>query len=156
MPIKKKAEALQQEISRRSRTAAGADLPRTAKDRWLGFRSRGDGASFRDAPTGASVSTQLLEFDPPGPDQRQLPCDCGYAAKYLGLRSKPVLTAVGEAPCLRPYYWCKHCHQGQFPVDVDLDIEGTELSPGVRRMMAAVGREAAFAQGREQLRLLAG
>ena len=104
---------------------------------------------------GASVLTQLLAFDPPGRDQRQLPCACGYPAKYLGLRSKPVLTAVGEAQCLRPY-WCEHCHQGQFPVDVDLDIEDTELSPGVRRMMAAVGHEAAFDQGREQLRLLAG
>ena len=105
---------------------------------------------------GAQVLTQLLEFDPPGPDQRQLPCACGYPAKYLGLRSKPVLTAVGEARCLRPYYWCEHCHQGQFPMDVDLDIEDTELSPGVRRMMAAVGHEAAFDQGREQLKLLAG
>jgi hypothetical protein len=63
---------------------------------------------------------------------------------------------VGEAECLRPYYWCEHCHQGQFPVDVALDIEDTELSPGVRRMMAAVGHEAAFEQGREQLKLLAG
>jgi len=105
---------------------------------------------------GASVLTQLLAFDPPGPEQRQLPCACGYRAKYLGLRSKPVLTAVGEAQCLRPYYWCEHCHQGQFPVDVDLDIEDTELSPGVRRMMAAIGHEAAFDQGREQLKLLAG
>lgn len=100
--------------------------------------------------------TQLLEFDPPEADQRQLPCVCGYPAKYLGLRSKPVLTAVGAAQCLRPYYWCEHCHQGQFPVDVDLDIEDTELSPGVRRMMATVGHEAAFDQGREQLKLLAG
>jgi hypothetical protein len=105
---------------------------------------------------GASVLTQLLEFDPPEADQRQLPCVCGYPAKYLGLRSKPVLTAVGAAQCLRPYYWCEHCHQGQFPVDVDLDIEDTELSPGVRRMMAMVGHEAAFDQGREQLKLLAG
>jgi hypothetical protein len=105
---------------------------------------------------GASVLTQLLEFDPPEADQRQLPCVCGYPAKYVGLRSKPVLTAVGAAQCLRPFYWCEHCHQGQLPVDVDLDIEDTELSPGVRRMMAAVGHEAAFDQGREQLKLLAG
>lgn len=105
---------------------------------------------------GASVLTQLLEFDPPGPDQRQLLCACGHKAKYLGLRAKPVLTAVGEVQCLRPYYWCEHCHHGQFPVDVDLDIEDMELSPGVRRMMAAVGHEAAFDQGREQLKLLAG
>jgi hypothetical protein len=105
---------------------------------------------------GASALTELLQFDPPSLNQRQLPCPCGHTAKYVGLRSKPVLTAVGEAQCLRPYYWCEHCHQGQFPVDVDLDIEDSELSPGVRRMMAAVGHEAAFDLGREQLQLLAG
>jgi hypothetical protein len=105
---------------------------------------------------GATVLTELLQFDPPGPDQRQLLCSCGHRAKYLGLRSKPVLTAVGEAQCLRPYYLCEHCHQGQFPVDVDLDIEHTELSPGVRRMLATVGQEAAFDQGRQQMKFLAG
>lgn len=105
---------------------------------------------------GASALTQLLQFDPPGPEERELPCPCGHTAKYLGLRSKPVLTAVGQAQCLRPYYLCEDCHQGQFPVDVDLDIADTELSPGVRRMMAVVGHEAAFDRGREQLKFLAG
>jgi hypothetical protein len=92
----------------------------------------------------------------PGPEQRQLPCSCGHTARYVELRSKPVLTAVGNAECVRPYYLCEHCHRGQFPVDVDLDIENTELSPGLRRMLAAVGHEAPFEQGREQMELLAG
>ena len=35
-------------------------------------------------------------------------------------------------------------------------MEGTEYSPGVRRMMAVVGSETSFDQGREQLQLLAG
>jgi hypothetical protein len=105
---------------------------------------------------GATALSALLQFDPPGDQERQLPCPCGHKSKYVGLRSKPVLTAVGEAQCLRPYYLCEQCHHGHFPVDVDLDIEDTELSPGVRRMMAAVGHEAAFDQGREQLKLLAG
>jgi hypothetical protein len=105
---------------------------------------------------GAAALSQLLQFDPPGPEQRQLPCPCGHTAKYLELRSKPVLTAVGEAQCLRPYYLCERCHHGQFPVDVELDVENTELSPGVRRMLAAVGHEAPFEHGREQMELLAG
>ena len=41
-------------------------------------------------------------------------------------------------------------------MDVDLDIENTELSPGVRRMLAMVGHEMPFEQGREQMKLLAG
>lgn len=104
---------------------------------------------------GATALSQLLQFDPPGPEQRQLPCPCGHTAKYLELRSKPVLTAVGKAQCLRPYYLCERCHHGQFPVDVELDVEDTELSPGVRRMLAAVGQEAPFEHGREQMELLA-
>jgi hypothetical protein len=106
--------------------------------------------------TGAAALSQLLQFDPPGPEQRQLPCPCGHHARYVELRSKPVLTAVGKAECLRPYYLCDHCHCGQLPVDVELDIENTELSPGVRRMLAAVGQEAPFEQGRKQMELLAG
>src|SRR5437879_7958915 len=56
----------------------------------------------------------------------------------------------------RPYYLCSQCHLGQFPVDVELDIENTEFSPGVRRMHALVGQQAPFDHGREQMQLLAG
>jgi hypothetical protein len=105
---------------------------------------------------GSAVLSRWLAFDPPSWEQRQLPCACGHTARYVELRSKPVLTAVGKAECLRPYYLCEHCHRGQFPVDVELDIENTELSPGVRRMLAAVGHEGPFEQGRKQMELLAG
>ena len=105
--------------------------------------------------TGATALTALLQFDPPDSNQREPACPCGHRAKYAGLRSKSVLTALGPTQCLRPYYLCEHCHHGQFPTDVALDIQDTELSPGVRRMMATVGHEAAFDRGREQLQLLA-
>jgi hypothetical protein len=55
----------------------------------------------------------------------------------------------------RPYYLCPTCHTGQFPADVELDIDQTDFSPGVRRMFAAVGGVAPFAQGRDQMKLLA-
>jgi hypothetical protein len=41
-------------------------------------------------------------------------------------------------------------------MDVELDIENTELWPGVRRILATGGQEAAFDQGRQQRKLLAG
>jgi hypothetical protein len=66
-----------------------------------------------------------------------------------------VLTAVGEVEVLRPYYLCPRCHTGQFPADVELDIENTETSPGVRRMQAVVGQDVPFDHGRQQLKLLA-
>jgi hypothetical protein len=63
---------------------------------------------------------------------------------------------MGSVQVSRPYYLCPHCHTGQFPTDVQLDIEKTEFSPGVRRMQALVGQQAPFDNGREQLKVLAG
>lgn len=104
---------------------------------------------------GAAALSQLLQYQAPEADQRTLPCACGQRAVYRGLRSKPLLTAVGQVQLQRPYYLCRHCHQGQFPVDQELDVENTELSPGVCRMLAVVGSEAPFDHGREQMKLLA-
>jgi len=84
-----------------------------------------------------------------------LPCRCGHHAQYQEIRFKTILTVVGPVRIARPYYLCSQCHVGQFPVDVELDIENTEFSPGVRRMHALVGQEAPFDHGREQMQLLA-
>jgi hypothetical protein len=101
------------------------------------------------------VLARLLCFASPTADQRIIPCACGRQAHYRELRSKPVLTAVGKVEVSRPYYLCPQCHTGQFPADVELDIENTEFSPGVRRMQAVVGQEAPFDHGRQQMKLLA-
>jgi hypothetical protein len=105
---------------------------------------------------GATALTRLLQFAAPAADQRTLPCSCAHQACYRELRSKPVLTVVGKVEVSRPYYLCPHCHTGQFPADVELDIENTEFSPGVRRMQAVVGQESPFDHGRQQMKLLAG
>ena len=105
---------------------------------------------------GAIALGELLQCDAPGPDQLDVACSCGHSARYRELRCRRILTAVGEVELVRPYYLCPHCHQGQFPFDAELDVENKDLSPGVRRMLAVVGQAAAFDQGREQMKLLAG
>lgn len=105
--------------------------------------------------TGAKMLGELLKFKAPPAELRTLPCACGHLAHYQDLRCKSVLTAVGEVTVSRPYYLCLHCHCGQFPADVELDIHDTEFSPGVRRMQAVVGQEAPFDHGRQQMKLLA-
>ena len=105
---------------------------------------------------GAATLTKLLRFSAPAEDQRILPCGCGQQAHYRELRAKTFLSVLGQTEVSRPYYLCRHCHTGQFPVDCDLDIEDKELSPGVRRMQAVVGQQAPFDHGRQQLKLLAG
>jgi len=105
---------------------------------------------------GASALSQLLRGDPPGADEREMPCPCGHRARYREMRARRVLTAVGEVELLRAWYLCPHCHNGQCPTDAALDIANTDLSPGVRRMLALVGSEAPFDHGRQQIELLAG
>ena len=105
---------------------------------------------------GAAALSQLLQFPAPSEERRSVACPCGQQAHYHQLRTKSVLSAVGPVEVSRPYYWCPDCHAGQFPADVELDIENTEFSPGVRRMQAMGGQDAPFDHGREQMRVLAG
>jgi hypothetical protein len=113
---------------------------------------------FRTAlhQAGAAAVSHLLQFREPARDQREIPCQCGHQAVYRELRSRALLTVLGEVKLVRPWYLCPHCHQGQFPIDLQLDIENRDCSPGVRRMQALVGQQAPFDHGREQMKLLAG
>jgi hypothetical protein len=52
---------------------------------------------------GAAALSELLQFSVPAAGQRSIPCSCGHQAGYPELRSKTVLTAVGEVPISRPY-----------------------------------------------------
>jgi hypothetical protein len=103
---------------------------------------------------GAAVLEKLLLA--PVDFARDVPCSCGQRARFHELRGKQLTTVVGPIAIERPYYLCPCCHQGQSPRDAELDVVGTGYSPGVRRMMAVVGSETSFEQGREQLELLAG
>jgi hypothetical protein len=103
---------------------------------------------------GASVIEQLLNASVPV--EPEAACGCGRQARFHQMRPKQILTALGQIGIERAYYICNHCHQGQSPRDRELGVEGTEYSPAVRRMMAIVGSECSFEQGRQQLADLAG
>lgn len=65
--------------------------------------------------SGAAGLSELLQYQAPDLQQRQLPCPCGHHAQYQALRSKQVITVLGQTRISRPYFLCSHCHQGQFP-----------------------------------------
>jgi len=103
---------------------------------------------------GAAALSRLLSMDARHPEQ--VDCACGQQARYHDTRPKQLLTVLGPLQIERAYYHCAHCRQGHSPRDRELDVAGTECSPGVRRMLAVVGSESSFEQGRAQLQLLAG
>jgi len=59
---------------------------------------------------GAAALSQLLQDPAPASDQRTLPCRCCHLARYVELRTKPLLTVLGTIEIERPYYLCRHCH----------------------------------------------
>jgi uncharacterized protein UPF0236 len=105
--------------------------------------------------TGAVVLKELLE-KPRGEVAREVACSCGHQARFHEMRPKQILTVLGRIYIQRAYYLCPHCDAGKSPLDSELDVQGTECSPGVRRMMALVGSEGPFEQGRRQMEELAG
>ena len=103
---------------------------------------------------GAAALSRLLALD--SGHSPQAPCACGGPAQFHSHRSKRLLTVLGPVKLERAYYVCPRCHQGHSPRDRQLDVDGHEFSPGVRRLMAMVGADTSFDRGREQLECLAG
>jgi hypothetical protein len=103
---------------------------------------------------GAAALARLLSM--PTPQPNKVSCVCGHTAQYHDKRNKQLLTVLGPVQLQRSYYVRPQCHQGKIPRDEQLGVVGTECSPGVQRMMAAVGSDSSFHHGREQLALLAG
>ena len=59
---------------------------------------------FRTAlhQAGAAALSHLLQFPEPARDQREIPCRCGHQACYRELRSRALLTVLGEVRLVRP------------------------------------------------------
>lgn len=103
---------------------------------------------------GGSLLEKLLNGD--GEPSRGIDCGKGHRARLVGVRSKQLITVLGEIEIGRAYYFCQQCRQGVIPKDRELDIVSTSLSPGVRRMIGRVGGKEPFDEGRTDLEELAG
>lgn len=152
---KKTAAAIHQEIAREIDTLLSLIFAERRKTGAVDLEAVE--MALRTALHQAGAASWSELFRPVAPSQSSLACPCGGQARFKGLRPKPLVTVLGRAEILRAYYWCSACRQGQFPSDTMLDVEDTEFSPGVRRMLALVGSEcSSFERGREQMDLLAG
>jgi hypothetical protein len=105
---------------------------------------------------GGVLLEKLLNSDGKGYRGAHLDCGHGHSAEFEGYRGKQILTVLSAVDVQRAYYHCPDCQSGLVPKDQELDVVGSSLSPGVRRMMGRVGAKEPFAQGRADLEELAG
>lgn len=59
-------------------------------------------------------------------------------------RPRSLLGLVGDYRIARPYYSCKHCHQGSAPLDERLGLGAGAFSPGLQRVASRLGIEDSF------------
>jgi len=105
---------------------------------------------------GGVLLEKLLNSDGKGYRGAHLDCGHGHTAEFVGYRGKQILTVLSAVDVQRAYYHCPGCQSGLVPKDQELDVVGSSLSPGVRRMIGRVGAKEPFAQGCADLEELAG
>lgn len=97
-----------------------------------------------------------LNGDDSDHDGARQPCPCGAQARFAGRRSRRIISVLGPLELVRAYYHCDACGEGFFPRDEALGIAHAHLSPGVQRMVGAVGAAVSFDEGAQLLHELAG
>ena len=74
---------------------------------------------------------------------------CGYKTQYKYACSKIVWTLCGQITVKRRYYYCPHCHYGEYPLDQKLGLDAGHLSGTVRRLISLIGAEVPFERTQE-------
>lgn len=105
---------------------------------------------------GAVALEGLLEGIGVGRREEPMRCACGAQMESRGLKTKVLLTILGEVCYRRTLFQCPVCQATRYPGDEELDVVGTGRSPGLRRLMARAGSKASFKEAREDLRIYAG
>jgi hypothetical protein len=105
---------------------------------------------------GGTLLEKLLNANGGGYQGAHIDCGHGHQAEFVEYRGKEILTVLSAVELARAYYHCATCHSGKVPKDEELDIVGTSLSPGVRRMIGHVGGKESFDQAHGDLEVLAG
>ena len=104
----------------------------------------------------AGMLEQRLNADHSDEQGAEARCDCGQSARYAGRKAKTFQSVLGTLTLERAYYHCAACHHGFCPRDRAWGLADSTLSPGVMRMVAAVGAAVSFQEGSQLLEELAG
>lgn len=103
---KKTAAAIHQEVAREVNQLLGRIFAQRRKDGRTDLEAVESALRTALHQAGAGALSELLQFEIPEADQRQLPCRCGHQAQYQEIRCKLILTIVGAVRIARPYYLC--------------------------------------------------
>lgn len=82
--------------------------------------------------------------------------NAGHPARLVARRTKTVRTLLGGIEMVRGYYHCRTCQHGFAPLDAQLGVVGTSLSPGLARACALAGAEMPYDTSRRFIATVTG
>ena len=110
-----------------------------AEEEW--FRRQGRQAAAR------ALGRRWEQADGGTPVCRQ----CGGELKNLGVRAKTVQSVCGPVGVRRRVFYCRPCRQTRVPLDERLGVEGSGLTPGLRRLLCRTALELPYEQSQALL-----
>jgi hypothetical protein len=87
---------------------------------------------------------------------RVVGCGCGKAARYVGMRSRQVITRNGVSTLWRAYYHCGGCHRGFCPLDSVWQLGTGSVSVGVRALLCRFASFLPFSVAARELETVCG
>ncbi len=83
-------------------------------------------------------------------------CRCGADQKFVGYRSRKLVTMLGEVCYSRGYYRCNHCGHGEFPFDVQEGLGANRVSVPTARAAVELTESMSFREASGKLAMLTG
>jgi len=85
------------------------------------------------------------------------PCEsCRQPARFVNHRGKTIFTLLYRVEVKRAYYYCGDCGQGYFPLDGQLGIKESLVSPALAEALVRVNAELPFERAENVLASLSG
>lgn len=67
----------------------------------------------------------------------------------MSRREKNLVSLLGEVRVKRAYYYCRDCHGGEFPLDQEVGLTASHLTPAAAEVACIAGVQTSFAQAAE-------
>jgi hypothetical protein len=74
---------------------------------------------------------------------------CQADARFVSRRDKRIVSLLGELPLKRAYYHCRSCGAGYVPLDEEVGLSSSHLTPAASEVTCLAGVQTSFAQASE-------
>ena len=98
--------------------------------------------TLRQQLTGGVAQTIIAHTHQEEQGRPSLQCaTCAHLLRARPAVSRTVETLIGEVEVHRPYFYCRHCHRGRYPLDESLDLCAGRLQLDVQQAAADLATE---------------